>query len=178
MLNSIHKNKYKPTLITIGLIFVAIGCSADSCSEDASTKLERQQQEQLTYQADKSVGMPAISLFAEKEMMKTILEARDHMIPTYTYLFNAYNGTIGQKICDSLGYGLSGATQYTNPEKVDRSGANPVVIDQADPNGLYSPSNTHGTWVLCKVPKKNKDEAQYIEPDIITLTFPKEDITQ
>ena len=64
-----------------------------------------------------TVGMPAITNFAEKRMMKDILELRDQMHPTYTYLYDM-NGKIGEKVCDSLGYGLSGATQYTDRKSV------------------------------------------------------------
>jgi len=167
----------KSKLIIAGVLLSGFAFIASGCDEDESTRIEHQQQEQATLNAVKSVGMPAITMYAEKGMMKTILESRDHMYPTYTYLYNAMQGTIGQKICDSVGYGLSGATQYTSPSKVYRPDAtNPVVIPQADPNGLYSPAATNGTWVLCLVKKTNKTEAQYIEPDVIVLTFPKEDI--
>ena len=159
------------SILLSGFAFIASGCD-----EDESTKIERQQQEQSSLQGIRSVGMPAITQFSEKSMMKTILESRDHMYPTYTYLYNAMQGTIGQKICDSVGYGLDGATQFTNPMKIDYQDTHPITLPQADPNGLYSPSSTHGTWILCVVKSKNKTEAQYIEPDIITLTFPKEDI--
>lgn len=160
-------------------LLATIGLSVSGCTwwDDPSTELEHSQQEQLAMQSLKTVGMPNITLFSEKEMMKSILESRDHMYPTYTYLFNAMQGTIGQKICDSVGYGLDGATQYSNPNKVVTEGGSvAVTIPQADPNGLYSPSTSRGTWILCKVPGKNKVEAQRIEPDVITLTFPKESI--
>ena len=166
----------KSKLIIAGMLLSGYAFIASGCNEDDSTRIERQQQEQSSLQGIKSVGMPAITQYAEKAMMKTILESRDHMYPTYTYLYNAMQGTIGQKICDSVGYGLDGATQFTNPMKIDHQYTNPIAISQADPNGLYSPSSTHGTWVLCKIPGKDKVEAQYIEPDVITLTFPKEDI--
>jgi hypothetical protein len=167
-----------PKLALAGVIFVAIGVSADSCNQDPSTAMEHDQQEQLSYQAIKAVGMPAITKFSERRAFKEILEARDKFGPTYTYLYNAMQGTIGQKVCDSVGYGFSGATQYTNPSKVDWSTNHAVTIPQADPNGLYSPSETHGTWVLCRVPGTDTVAAQYIEPDVVTLTFPKENIKQ
>lgn len=171
------RNKSK--LIIASVLLSGFAFIASGCNEDESTNIERAQQEQSSLQAVKSVGMPAITMYAEKAMMKTILESRDHMYPTYTYLFNAMQGTIGQKICDSVGYGLNGATQYTNPSKVYQPTATtPVVIPQADPNGLYSPASTAGTWVLCKIPGKDKVDAQYIEPDVIVLTFPKESIVQ
>jgi len=125
-----------------------------------------------------SVGMPAVTNFAEKRMMKDIIEMRDQMRPTYTYLAGEMNGTIGEKVCDSLGYGLSGATQYTNPQKIEWRSNGSIysssVLPQADPNGLFSPAATEGTWVMCKVPGMDKVMPQYIEPRVIVLTFPKE----
>jgi len=50
----------------------------------------------------------------------------------------------------SLGYGIPADTNLTNPlqpayGRHDDSGA---VIEQAEPNGLFSSQNTDGTWVL------------------------------
>jgi hypothetical protein len=126
-----------------------------------------------------AVGMPAIVNFAEKRMFKDILELRDKMVPTYTYLVNEMNGSIGEKVCDSLGYGLPGATQYTNPQRAGNysdggGGRGVITLPQADPNGLFTPASMDGTWIMCKVPGTDKIAPQYIEPKIITLTFPKE----
>ena len=101
--------------------------------------------------------MPAITNFAEKRMMKDILELRDKMQPTYTYLVGANNQLT--LLCNSVGYGLPYATQYTNP-------------NLADPNGLYTPASADGTWVLCLNPKTKAVEPQYIEPRVIVMTYP------
>ena len=157
------------------LALALAGCDEHKPSAD---QVQRQQQEQLSMQGVMSVGMPAITRFAEKRMLKDILELRDQMHPTYTYLVGEMNGTIGEKVCDSLGYGISGATQYTNPQKIEwRSSAGAYasgVLPQADPNGLFSPATTEGTWVMCKVPGSDKVMPQYIEPRVIVLSFPKE----
>ena len=141
--------------------------------EDESTRVERQKQEQLSMQGVAAVGMPAITNFAEKRMFKDILELRDKMTPTYTYLTGEQAGTVGEKICDSLGYGLPAATQFTSPQKM-AYGDRGVALPQADPNGLYSPAAAEGTWIMCRVPGTDKIAPQYIEGRIITLTFPKE----
>jgi len=152
------------------------GCNVPSAP--SADKVQREQQEQLSMQGVMSVGMPAVTNFAEKRMMKDIIEMRDQMRPTYTYLAGEMNGTIGEKVCDSLGYGLSGATQYTNPQKIEWRSNGSIysssVLPQADPNGLFSPAATEGTWVMCKVPGMDKVMPQYIEPRVIVLTFPKE----
>jgi hypothetical protein len=163
-------------VMVIPVAIALAGC--DDTKHPTSEQIQRQQQEQISMQGVMTVGMPAITNFAEKRMMKDILELRDQMHPTYTYLYDM-NGKIGEKVCDSLGYGLSGSTQYTNPQKVEYrscpgTGCAMASIAQADPNGLYSPPSTEGTWIMCKIPGSDKIEPQYIEPRIITLTFPKE----
>ena len=156
------------------MICAAVAALGLAGCEDDSTRVERQKQEQLSMQAVATVGMPAITNFAEKRMFKNILELRDKMTPTYTYLTGEQAGTVGEKICDSLGYGLPAATQFTSPQKMAYGDHGNVALPQADPNGLYSPAAAEGTWIMCRVPGTDKIAPQYIEGRIITLTFPKE----
>ena len=133
---------------------------------ESSTQIERRKQEELSLQAVQSVGMPAITNFAEKRMFKDILELRDRSVPTTTYLVGMNNQLT--KLCDSVGYGLPYATQYTNPMRVGGDGTHGyVTLPQADPNGLYSPASADGTWVLCVDTKSGKPKPVYIEPRVI-----------
>jgi len=133
---------------------------------ESSTQIERRKQEELSLQAVQSVGMPAITNFAEKRMFKDILELRDRSVPTTTYLVGMNNQLT--KLCDSVGYGLPYATQYTNPMRVGGDGTHGyVTLPQADPNGLYSPASAEGTWVLCVDHKDNKPKPIYVEPRVI-----------
>jgi hypothetical protein len=157
----------KKLLLVLPFVFALAACD----QTQTSTQIERQKQEEMSKQGVESVGFPAIVNFAEKRMFKDILEKRDQMQPTYTYIVDM-NGKF-HKVCDSLGYGLPYATQYTNPQRVTGGGsAGYAVIPQADPNGLYSPASAEGTWVMCLNPKTKKAEPQYIEPRIITTTYP------
>ena len=136
-----------------------------------STQIERAKQEEMSKQGVESVGFPAITNFAEKRMMKDIIELRDQNTPTTTYIVDL-NGN-RHKLCDSVGFGLPYATQYTNPQRVTGGGsAGYAVIPQADPNGLYSPASAEGTWVLCVNPKTKKAAPLYIEPRIIVSPIP------
>jgi len=133
---------------------------------ESSTQIERRKQEELSLQAVQSVGMPAITNFAEKRMFKDILELRDRSVPTTTYLVGMNNQLT--KLCDSVGYGLPYATQYTNPMRVGGDGTHGyVTLPQADPNGLYSPASAEGTWVLCVDHKDGKAKPIYVEPRVI-----------
>ena len=168
----------KPVLF--GMILAgAFALSACEPTNTADTQ-QRKQQEKISEQGNMVVGMPAITHFFEKRMMKTILEMRDDPnLATYTYTTDL-NGRLHFR-CHSIGYGLPYSTQYTNPSKISseygvNSNAHYVggVIPQADPNGLFSPTSSEGTWVLCKNPKTNDIAPAYIETRIETYQWPME----
>ncbi len=147
------------------LILLALSCFMfTACGDDfeSATDKEARQQERLTKQANSTVGMPSIVNFQEKRMMKMILELRDTAISTKTYIVDL-NGKL-HKLCDSVGYGLPYATQFTNPQMEARQS---YALPQADPNGLYSPASADGTWVNCLDPKTKKLKVVYIEPHVI-----------
>lgn len=149
-------------------IIVLTGCGE---SHETAASLERKKQAELSLQGVQQVGMPAIVNFAEKRMMKDILEIRDRAVATTTYIIDM-NGKM-HKLCTSVGYGLPYATQYTNPQMPQRtSDAGLYVLPQADPNGLYSPASADGTWVQCVDSKTGKPQVVYIEPRIVVSPFP------
>jgi len=152
------------------LALVAVATVLTACDHrESSTQIERRKQEELTMQAVTQVGMPSIVNFAEKRMFKDILELRDKNVPTTTYLVGMNNQLT--KVCDSIGYGLPYATQYTNPQRVYSDTHGYGTLPQADPNGLYSPASADGTWVLCVDHKDGKAKPVYIEPRILVSPF-------
>ena len=162
-------------LLKVAAPFVAIlgmSCLMTACDNTkTSTQIEREKQEELSLRGVESVGMPAITNFAEKRMFKDILELRDKNTPTTTYLVGMNNQLT--KVCDSIGFGLPYATQYTNPQSVSGDGTHGyVTLPQADPNGLYSPASADGTWVLCVDHKDSKAKPVYVEPRILVSPFP------
>lgn len=155
----------KKLLLVLPLIALLSACD----ERQNSRQIEAAKQEEMQLQAVQSVGMPDITNFAEKRMFKDILELRDKNVPTTTYLVGMNNQLT--KVCDSVGYGLPYATQYTNPQMRVGSQNGVVTLPQADPNGLYSPASADGTWVLCVDHKDGKAKPIYIEPRIIVSPF-------
>jgi len=149
------------------LLVLPFAALLTACLETPPTsgQIERKKQEELSLQAVQQVGMPAIVNFAEKRMMKDILELRDKNVATTTYLVGMNNQLT--KVCDSIGYGLPYATQYTNPQKPVYEVHGNITLPQADPNGLYSPASADGTWVLCVDHKDGKAKPVFIEPRVI-----------
>src|SRR5579872_5387033 len=172
----------KPVSKSIGAIFgslmLLIVCSADDCTGvGTATTQQNRAQAQLTAEGVAQVGMPNIHNFREKRLLKQIYEMRDQEgLVTYTYVQDL-NGHL-HFFCDSFGYPLPAATQYTAPERPAKSyetyEQGNVTIPQEDPNGLFSPADAEGSWVVCKDPHSNKAGVVYSEPRLITTPFPME----
>lgn len=152
---------------------VIVCCSFTGCGQPTSDSKQQAAQEKLLDEANSQTGMPAIKNFRERKLLKEILELRDQEgLVTYTYLWNEFNGKL-VFLGETIGYGIPYATQYTNPQKLDRKHTTGDwhVMAQADPNGLFSPASAEGTWVLLKDPNGKDVRPVYIEPRIIVSPF-------
>lgn len=148
--------------LSLALIVLGLGC------ETTSDDIQRSQQEVILAEGTAAVGMPNIKNFRERRLLKDILELRDqNSLATFTYLWSEYQGKY-IFFCNSIGYGIPYATQFTNPQKYRHQG---VMLPQADPNGLFSPASADGTWVLCKNPKGPEVKPVFIEPRVIVSPF-------
>jgi len=153
--------------LTLGICSALLLSACDH--QPSSDEVQRHQQEMISQESNSQVGMPAITNFQEKRMAKMILELRDKAITTFTYTQDM-NGKL-HKLCDSVGYGLPYATQYTNPQRIDYNTHGSITLPQADPNGLFSPPSADGTWVLCVDPATKKSMPIYVEPRVIVSPF-------
>lgn len=155
------------TLITI----LAIAAALSGCNEPSSDTIQMRQQESMLMEGTSKVGMPSIKNFRERKLLKDILELRDQEgLTTYTYIVAENTGKF-VFVCNSIGYGIPAATQFTNPQKIDFSASHMLTLPQADPNGLFSPASAEGTWVMCLDPVLKKASPIYIEPRVIVSTF-------
>lgn len=156
------------TITPVSLLAV-LGLTLTGCIEESSDSTQRAQQERILREGTAQTGMPAIKNFRERRLVKEILEKRDQDgLVTYTYTVPE---TTGRPVwlCNSIGYAIPAATQYTNPEKyVGTTGA---TLPQADPNGLFSPESAEGSWVMCSDPQTGKTGPMYVEPRVITSLY-------
>lgn len=137
--------------------------------------VQAKQQEHMAMEATQQTGMPAIKNFQERKLAKMLFELRDQInLPTTTYLWSDFNG-VTKKLCNSFGYGLPFAVQYTNPQKIAAEGHSYgyAILPQADPNGLFMPGSADATWIMCQNPAVPSDvRPVYVEPKIIVSPFP------
>jgi hypothetical protein len=151
------------------LIFLvaALSMGNQSC-EPSSDTTQRIQQERILAEGTAQVGMPSVPNFRERKLLKDIIEMRDQDgLVTYTYIVAEATGQL-ILLGESIGYGIPASTQFTNPMK--REGVE-ITLPQADPNGLFSPSSSDGTWVMLKDPRGDKVRPVLVEPRCIVSPF-------
>jgi hypothetical protein len=168
------KNIWRYIVLSLSIAafcFCLMGASCnDSTAEDAQTTKTNQELAQI----NKELGMPNITNFTEKKLMKEIYELRDQsnlVCYAYTTALDGHYVYIGE--CQ--GYGLPYSTEYTNPEKVTNgsgvsgTGTGNVTVPQADPNGLYMPSSANATWLVLIDQATGKPKIAYIEQDVTVV---------
>jgi hypothetical protein len=159
-------------LLTPLLLLMGAESDCDCEGKQSSDDIQRKQQETSLQEGTRQTGMPAIVNFQERKNLKRIIELRDQAkLRTYTYLYNEMQGKL-VFFCNSVGFGIPYATQYTNPQKIEYfANRGYLTLPQADPNGLFSPAAADGTWVLC-LDAKGENQPVYVEPRVVTSPFP------
>ena len=160
------------TALTLGIATPALAFWGSS-STPSSDKSTAQQMETLLKEGERQTGLPAITNFTEKRMVKWLYELRDQPnYRTYTYIVTMTGKLI--KVCDSVGYGINASIQYSNPEKIvstrnmtGAAGPDVVNMPQAEPNALFMPEGLAATYVMCVDEGSDDVKAVYIEPEII-----------
>lgn len=158
----------------------------------SSSDVQRERQEKVVSEGVAQTGVPSITKFRELKLLKLIYELRDQEgLVTYTYVENlvptvakgitAFGGKFSF-LCDSVGYPIPYATQYSAPTSMQRyrlpsagDGSGVVYgtqqLPQAEPNGLFMPSSAEGTWVICKDPDSDKVGPVYVEPKLSSFPY-------
>lgn len=143
-------------------------------AEPTTDQKDRMLQENMLMEAQREIGMPALTFFQEKKLLKYLYELRDQAkLITYVYSQSVMTGKfvfIGR----AIGFPIPYSTQYSNPEKHQayngyyQYGYN---LPQAEPNGLFMPNNAEGTWVML-IDSKGVPQPTYFEPRITCSLAP------
>jgi hypothetical protein len=159
------------------LAIVALAALSITACAQGDEAAQRQTRATLksTNEADRKVGMPALSNYYEKQLAKDVYERRDKAISTYAYL----QGMDGSLKClgRAVGYGIPYGTQFTAPQAlrylrpVDADGgmgaATVELVAQPEPNGLYMPDGAAATWIQIVDPATGKLDVMYVEPNLV-----------
>jgi len=162
--------KIKSLLLIAFACFLLTACKMGPPSAD---QIDQQRQEQLQLEGQAQTGMPAIHNFQEKKMVKMLYELRDNPnLINYAYLWSEVSGKwvyLGK----CVGYGIPYSTQYSSPMKEEESSQHGyLILPQSEPNGLFMPSSSAGTWLMLINPNNPNDiKPVYVEPNVIVSPF-------
>jgi len=161
----------KKTVLSLAAAIAALLSLTGCPSEERADAIQAKQQEVLIKEATAQTGMPAIVNFRERKLLKMIYEMRDQEgLVTFTYTVGA-NGDLTM-LCNSIGYAISEATGYTNPDKLIRdNGTSFGTMTQAEPNGLYTPDFSSDKWVMCVDPKSGRAMPVLVSGNTVVSPF-------
>lgn len=165
------------------LLIILFLCFITACTDTSPSAESKQtaQTNQILDEVNRQIGLPNITNFQQKRLMKRIMEECDkENLICYAYLKSDYTGRL-VFIGKCVGYGVPFSAQYTNPQKIveadkqvgyDDAGRGPLTtLPQADPNALYMPTSSSATWLMM-IDKENKPRVVYLEPEIVVSPFP------
>jgi len=165
----------KKIFIMIVIIVAIIMTMMSGCYVEPSSSVDLEQQketEKIMKEVSTQIGMPDITHFYEKKVLKELYELRDDSdLICYWYTKNTMTGKwVYEGQC--IGYGIPYSTQFSNPEKFSDNNYDlgdswgGVVMPQAEPNGLFVAEGMSATWVINIDPETGKLMPDYVEQEI------------
>lgn len=152
-------------------ILVLVGCSADNSETRDKAIVDKQQS---IYQDTQPVHIYDYSI--PRDIYQQIYDiTTTKAVATYSVIESVTGVTRYE--CPSIGYPIPADVSLTNPlqgiNQVDNMGTDKyeVVVEQAEPNGLFASKNTDATWVLCVSLKDGIAYPVYSEHKAMTFPF-------
>lgn len=163
--------KAKLFVLFMILSLFLVGCipATTSSSRQESNTVEQQD---LIYLRNQPI--PIYDYSPERDTFIQLYNFRMNNVATWTVICSNMGTCIDS--CASFGYPLPADVQLTNPVKGERLGRGSsvitdIVVEQREPNGLFSSKNTAGTWVLC-VYGEGRVEPVYTELNATAYAHP------
>lgn len=165
----------RAALAAVLLAFVGVGCGKTSADNKEAAIVNEQQAWYGQYQP-----VPFYSFSLTRKLLTDLYTAQNEAVGTYTYVQSEYTGKVLWS-CPSIGYPIPMGTQLTNGLKLagyvgrhpdgESSYWSDAIIQQAEPNGTFSPATGSGTWIMC-VGSTGKVWPRYEEKLVTTSPVP------
>lgn len=138
------------------VVIILVGTFLSACNGQTATGKEQAQTNRVMSVLIDAQPAPVFDWSLERYLLIELYKARNSAVSTYSYVFNDYLGKIVWS-CPSVGYPVPGGTQLTNPDQLTfsrvKNGNHTETIEgsipQVEPNGLYTPATSAGTYVMC-----------------------------
>jgi hypothetical protein len=157
------------------LVLALAGCNRMETQDSRDSAIVDNQQAQYA----KVQPIPYFDFSMDRDTLIQIYKAKNEARKTWSVVTSQGTGAI-LFICDSIGFAIPSDTQLTNgsvPSGRYLKGEGTAwvwvdgVVEQPEPNGLYSSKNTDGTYVQC-VGDDGSVSPVYTEQKVTTFPFP------
>ena len=152
-------------------IAVTVLCTASACSSTNSG----QAQENTAQQADQAAleASQPIPRYNYSQIRQTLIDAETisaNGTQTTSFFFQMGNQD-PVYTCPSLGEPVANSSSLSNPQQgTGVSGvAGAIAIGQMDPDGIYTPTSSSGTYVIC-LSASGQPYLDYWEGDVFTVS--------
>lgn len=141
--------------------------SLSACTQTGANKLENQQQyqDELTYENAQPIPHFNYSVYREVGTDVEAIQALGEQTTSFFFGSIVNSGPIFT--CPSLGEPFPNTASLSNPLQVLRN--RDAVVGQMDPNGIYNPSASEGTYVLC-INAQGQKYLQYWEGPVMAVS--------
>lgn len=154
--------------VFVGLAFAVAACDPpdSSAARSETAAVERQQQQYLVGQP-----VPQFDFSLERDVAIQLYSARNQNVATHTVWRSDFGKVLGD--CPSIGYPIPYDVQLTNPQYIANSGHQYgyAILEQAEPNGLYSSKNSIATWIRC-ITEDGTQVPVYVEDKVTAYPYP------
>lgn len=162
--------------ITIGVAGALIALAVAGCSSSGLTggnQAEHAAQQADTTTLENNQPIPQFHYSQERQSLIAAESAAANGTQTTSFFFTQ-NGTQPLFQCPSIGMGVPDSASLSNPSQVVQSGdggggRNASVIGQEDPDGIYTPASSTGTFVNC-LNGQGQEVLVRWEGDVLTVT--------
>lgn len=167
-------NKKTAATSVAGAAMIAVAltaCNGQSQSAGQRQESAQQQQDQTSLEASQPIPH-----YNWSQMRATAIDAQNIAAngTQTTSLFFQMGSQDPVFSCPSIGVPVPNTAQLSNPEQVatasdGQGGTNLAPISQMDPDGVYAPTSSSGTYVVC-VNGSGSKYLMYWEGDVMTAT--------
>lgn len=154
------------------VLALVIGVAAcGGASNPSGQQRENQQQAADTQALENNQPLPHFNWSQERQNMIDIETAQANDVRTTTFfMLNGRPDPIGS--CPSIGFGIPDTASLSNPwqalnDSYPQGGA-VIPIGQMDPTGIYAPTSSQGTFIIC-LTSSGQPYIDRIESDVETI---------
>lgn len=133
--------------VAVAALLAVLAASLAACGPNNgnSTELNDQRSQTNTYETNQRI--PHFNYSQERQNLIDIETMQTQAVQTTTFFMElGVRDPIGS--CPSIGFGIPDSASLTNPlQGAPNDGQ--IAVGQMDPNGIYAPTSSQGTFVIC-----------------------------